>query len=231
MMRIVPAAQRRGNCAQRGSMSFDYRRLYDRLAPYYAAAMRVVPLWRGYTEAVLPFVARAEQVLEIGPGPGGLLGKLAAGRSLSVGIDLSHEMLRRAGSRLRCSGLPAHLAQADAVALPLLPCVFDAVVMTFAFSAMPQGEQVLCEVHRVLKPGGLLALVDAGLPSDGNRIGTWLAHLWTRFGDHLRDEASMVREVGFEVLVRKEFGAFRGIRLIVARKSTDDMLPEPSCTG
>jgi len=192
----------------------DYQRLYDRMAPFYAPAMRLLPVWRRYTEAVLPWLPGGERILEVGPGPGVLLARLVKRYALAVGFDLSPGMLRRA--QKRAAG--ASLVQGDAVVLPFAPNSFDAITMTFAFSAIPAGPTALRECHRVLRPTGVLALVDAGIPSDGNRPGRILARTWELFGDFMRDEAALMQQAGFEIIERREFGVFDGIRLVVGEK-------------
>jgi hypothetical protein len=62
-------------------------------------------------------------------------------------------------------------------------------------------------------------LVDACYPDNGNRIARGLGHLWELFGDQLRDEAGLMCQAGFDVIMRREFGAFNGIRLTVGRKA------------
>lgn len=200
----------------------DYQRLYDRMAPFYAPAMRLLPVWRRYSEEALPWLPAAGAILEIGPGPGVLLTRIARLHPHIFGFDLSRGMLRRAQRRLRRAGLPARLAQGDATHLPFASNSLDGIVMTFTFSAIPEGAVALCEMHRALRPDGVLVLVDAGVPSDGNRIGRGLARAWELFGDHMRDEAALMRQTGFEVVERREFGAFNSIRLVVGRKRAPD---------
>jgi ubiquinone/menaquinone biosynthesis C-methylase UbiE len=201
-----------------------YQRLYDRMAPFYAGAMRLLPVWRRYTEAALPFLwtlPAGSALLEIGPGPGVLLAQLAQRFRLAVGLDLSTGMLYQAQRRLGLAGLLALLVQGDAARLPFAPASFDAAVLTFVFSAIPDGLAALHEMARVLRPGGLLILVDAGLPGDGNLMGVALARAWELFGDFMRDEASLMAQAGLVVLERREFGAFDGVRLVVGRVRQD----------
>ncbi len=208
------------------SQLFNLNAFYDRLAPAYAAAMEVAPVWRRYTEAVLPHLPDSGAVLEVGPGPGLLLARLSARYPLAVGLDRSSGMLRQAGRRLIRSRLPVRLSRGDATILPIASGSFDAVAMTFALSAIPDGLAVVREIARVLRdpdpgrgrPGGVLVLVDAGYPGDGNLIGTCLARLWELFGDHMRDEADLMEEAGLEVITRREFGVGDSIRLVVGRK-------------
>ena len=201
-----------------------YQRLYDRMAPFYAGAMRLLPVWRRYIEAVWPWLwplPASSAVLEIGPGPGVLLAQLARRFDFVAGLDLSTGMLHRAQQRLNAAGLPARLVQGDAARLPFAAASFDAVVLTFAFSAFPDGLGAMREMARVLRPGGRVILVDAGLPSDDNRIGVALARAWELFGDFMRDEAGLMEQAGLVVIERREFGAFDGIRLVVGRVGQD----------
>jgi ubiquinone/menaquinone biosynthesis C-methylase UbiE len=193
----------------------DYRRLYDRLAPFYAPAMRLLPMWRAYTEAVLPWLPTDGSILEIGPGPGVLLRKLAAGHPVAAGFDLSPEMLRRAQQRLRRAGLPDRLVRGDIAHLPFAAGSFDGIALSFTFSAVPDGGAAMGEMARVLRRGGVIALVDACEPENGNRVALWLARQWERFGDFIRDESALMRAAGLEIVERREFGAFSSIRLTV----------------
>jgi ubiquinone/menaquinone biosynthesis C-methylase UbiE len=197
---------------------FDYQRFYDRLALIYGTAMRLIPVWRRYTEAALPWLPPTGAVLEIGPGPGLLLERLAGRYPLAVGLDLSPGMIRAAQSRLRRVNLLVRLIRGNATHLPFAADSFNGVATTFTFSAIPDGLSAMREIARVLRPAGTVALVDAGVPSDGNPIGTGLAKLWELFGDFMRDEAALMREAGLEVIERREFGAFNGIRVVVGRK-------------
>ena len=180
--------------------------------------MAMLPLWRRYTETALAYLPPEGDVLEVGPGPGVLLTSMARTHPLCVGVDLSRGMLRHARRRLQDHGLPAHVVQADAVALPIAAGVFDAVVMTFALSAIPDGHGALAEVARVLRPGGVVILVDACVPVRPNRPAIWLAGLWRRFGDHFRSEATLMCEAGLTVQASREFGAFHSIRVTVGKR-------------
>jgi ubiquinone/menaquinone biosynthesis C-methylase UbiE len=200
------------------SKLFSYQQFYDRLSPFYATALGLLPMWRRYTEEVLPWLPPTGDVLEIGPGPGLLLGQLAGRHRFAVGFDLSQGMLRQAQRRLRQSHRRTRLVRGDATHLPLASHSFDGIATTFAISAIPDGLAAMHEMARVLRVNGTLALVDAGYPSDGNAIGTALARLWEWGGDFMRDEATLMRQVGLEIVVRREFGAFNGMRLVVGRK-------------
>jgi malonyl-CoA O-methyltransferase len=80
-----------------------------------------------------------------------------------VGLDLTAAMLRRA-RRTATS-----LAQADMRWLPLASARFDLVVCGLAVGHVPVLEDVLREVARVLKPGGVAVYSD--MHPDGARRG------------------------------------------------------------
>lgn len=197
---------------------FNYERFYDWLSPVYGLGLRLLPMWRRYTEQVLPWLPPTGDILEIGPGPGMLLEQLAGRHPLAVGLDLSSGMLRQAQRRLERAHRRTRLVRGDAIHLPFVSDSLDGIATTFTFSALPDGLAAMREMARVLRPAGILSLVDAGYPSDSNRIGVALARLWELGGDFMRDEAALMDQAGLEVVIRREFGAFNHIRLVVGRK-------------
>lgn len=196
----------------------NYQRLYDYMAPFYAPAMRLLPMWLHYAQQVRPWLEQTQAILEIGPGPGVLHEQLARSHSFTVGLDLSSGMLRHARRRLLRQALPPRLIQGTVMQLPFGDDTFGGIVLTFVFSAIPDGSAALREMQRVLCPNGVLALVDACVPTNGGLMARGLGRLWQLFGDSLRDEAALMRAAGFAVIECKEFGAFHSIRLTVARK-------------
>ena len=202
--------------------TFNYQRFYDRFSGFYAPLVRLIPVWFAYSCRALERAPQHGRVLEIGPGPGLLLERAAQSRQYAclVGLDLSWGMLLQAQRRLQRAGVHSFLVQGDAVHLPFARHTFDGVVMSFVFGAIPDGLGALREVARVLRPGGVLSMVEAGVPSDGNIGGTLLAKLWTFFGDILRDEALLMQEAGLTVIHREEFGPFQSLRLVVGRKDS-----------
>jgi ubiquinone/menaquinone biosynthesis C-methylase UbiE len=89
-------------------------------------------------------------VLEIGIGTGRISIPLAAYVRSVFGVDISEQMLRvLLETRSESSVFPA---QSDATMLPFSDNTFDAVVATHVFHLIPNWEQALREVQRVLKP-------------------------------------------------------------------------------
>ena len=83
-----------------------------------------------------------------------------------TGCDFCHEMLlrgiRKTGERrLR---FPVNLLEADALALPFPDNSFDVVVSAFVLRNLADMRRGLDEMRRVLKPDGVLGVLDFGLP-------------------------------------------------------------------
>jgi arsenite methyltransferase len=106
-------------------------------------------------------LAPGERVLDVGVGPGLLLHDMA--RSLgeggrAAGVDQSEDMV--AMTRARCADLDCDVRVADATALPFDDGAFDAVTSTQVYEYVPDMATALLEVHRVLRPGGRVAILD-----------------------------------------------------------------------
>jgi ubiquinone/menaquinone biosynthesis C-methylase UbiE len=99
------------------------------------------------------------QVLEVAIGTGLNIGLYSPGIALT-GLDLSPGMLAIARHRAHELGRTVELQCGDAEALAFPDASFDTVVCTFSLCAIPDHEQALTEMVRVLRPGGLLLLAD-----------------------------------------------------------------------
>lgn len=111
-------------------------------------------------EALLKHLPRLEGrlILEVGCGTGNIALELAQRGARVVGLDLSAPMLaaaQRKGFRLR---IPLALVRARGEALPFAPQPFDGALSILALDFIPQREEVLAEMVRVVRPGGLVVL-------------------------------------------------------------------------
>ena len=102
-----------------------------------------------------------ERVLDIGCGTGlnlPLLSSAAREDGLVVGLDLSTDLLRQA----RRLSLPnVSLVCADACRPPFTG-PFDAVLLTYALTIIPEWQRALEQAFRLLKPDGRLVILDFG---------------------------------------------------------------------
>lgn len=99
------------------------------------------------------------QVLEVAIGTGLNIGLYPSGVALT-GIDLSPAMLAIARRRARELGRPVDLRCGNAETLQFPDASFDTVVCTFSLCGIPDYEQAVAEMVRVLRPGATLLLAD-----------------------------------------------------------------------
>lgn len=101
------------------------------------------------------------QVIDLGTGTGRILSLLAPVSERAEGLDLSHQMLTVARNNLQRGGVSnASVRYGDACAMPFEDASADLIVLHQLLHFIDQPERVLQEVHRVLAPGGKLAIVD-----------------------------------------------------------------------
>ena len=148
------------------------------------------------------------RTLEVAIGTGLNLPLYPAGITLT-GIDFSPAMLDIARRRAGELGAAADLREADAQALPFAGETFDTVVCTFSLCAIPDHRRALAEMHRVLRPGGLLLLADhvAGSARPTRAVQRLLEVVTVPLqGEHFpRRPLDQVNDLGFTVERRDRF--------------------------
>jgi len=209
-------------------LNFFNHVLYNSAAPVYAAMdWLTLGVWWRLVRRALDYVPNQQSVLEIAVGPGKLQAALARIANRCYGLDMSARMCALTQHRLRRAGLTGYLAQGDALALPYRANTFDVVVSTFAFSGFPSGPGAMHEMARITREGGRVVLVDIGLPSDHNPIGTFLAHLWERMGDCILDQRALMESAGLKNTTLVEYGPGRHIRVVVGIKPLSMKMSTP----
>jgi demethylmenaquinone methyltransferase/2-methoxy-6-polyprenyl-1,4-benzoquinol methylase len=105
------------------------------------------------------------RVLDVCCGTGDVLFHLADRASAQVlGADFCHPMLVSANRKAESRGREARLIEADALELPLADNSLDAISIAFGFRNLANYRGGLAEFHRVLKPGGVLAILEFSHP-------------------------------------------------------------------
>jgi len=84
-----------------------------------------------------------------------------------VGCDFCHPMLRVGARKIEGSARirPVSLIAADALELPFPGASFDVVVSAFVLRNLSDTDRGLREMRRVLRPGGIVGVLEFGLPT------------------------------------------------------------------
>ncbi|MBU4520147.1 MAG: bifunctional demethylmenaquinone methyltransferase/2-methoxy-6-polyprenyl-1,4-benzoquinol methylase UbiE [Gammaproteobacteria bacterium] len=143
------------------------RSVFDSVAPKYDVMNDLMSaglhrVWKRYTLTVAN-PQPGQQVLDIAGGTGDLSLAFAAkvgptGRV--VHTDINEAMLREGRNRLLDKGVVLPTMVCDAEKLPFANESFDFVSVAFGLRNMTHKELALAEMHRTLKPGGKLLVLE-----------------------------------------------------------------------
>lgn len=202
-----------GRCHPTGD---ELESLYERFPRLYAFCRDYV--FRDDTEKIATALwpaggpSEGDSLLELGCGPGFYSRRLAARfEHLQVtGIDRSKRQLRRARMRALASSLHnCTFEEGDALALDRTTSSVGAVVVSRLLIVLGEGDRVIEETHRVLKPGGRCFVAEprsairAAVPLHALRLRARLSELYGSRG--------IYREPGkISVMTSGEFGALMG---------------------
>jgi len=156
----------------------DARKLFAPLGPTYDHYARLLsfgqdPRWRAFLVSRIP--PEAHRVLDVATGTGAVALELVKRGHTVVGIDQSPEML--AVARARLPQVEFHEGKAEA--LPFADAEFHALTFTYLLRYVADPQATLYELARVVRPGGVVAMQEFGLPR-----GVWrpLWELYVRVG-------------------------------------------------
>ena len=163
-----------------------------------------------------------ERILDIGCGTGRFATRvLERFSACSVwGLDFCGGMLSQAREREQAAGGRFHLVQGDSERLPFADDSFDVITCSHSFHHYPRQDRVVADMHRVLRPGGRLLIID------GDRDRPWgflifnvIVVLMEGAVNHLTGKAfrDLYTRVGFDQVLQQRHTGFLPFLLTVGR--------------
>jgi ubiquinone/menaquinone biosynthesis C-methylase UbiE len=147
---------------------------YDQIATEYNQRYPSTQQWeRGQALLKLATGLQAKNILEVGSGTGYWLTLLSQNTSSVFGMDYSMGMLQQA----KKGPAPLKLSRGTALELPYRSASFDLLYCVDAIHHFVDHQAFTKEAHRVLKPGGALAVIGHDPHEEG--IGAW--YIYTYF--------------------------------------------------
>ncbi|MEX2263664.1 MAG: bifunctional demethylmenaquinone methyltransferase/2-methoxy-6-polyprenyl-1,4-benzoquinol methylase UbiE [Bryobacteraceae bacterium] len=165
------------------------RGMFGRVAARYDLANHLLSCnidryWRAHTVRRLKSVWQNPdaRVLDLCCGTADLLLALEKARppngSVVLGSDFCHPMLTRAARKIEDRRLLPRLVEADALQLPFAGSMLDGVAVAFGFRNLANYQKGLEEMRRILKPGGIAAILEFSQPP--HPAFAWLYNLYSR---------------------------------------------------
>ena len=154
-----------------GEKAEQIEEMFDNIAPEYdrfnyLASMNIDRIWRKRAiSALKPFAPR--KVLDIATGTGDLallIEKKLKPESI-IGCDISEGMMQVAREKCKKRGVTnIRFEREDCTALTYPSESFDAVTSSFGIRNFQELDKALCEMQRVLRKGGHLAILELSSP-------------------------------------------------------------------
>jgi demethylmenaquinone methyltransferase/2-methoxy-6-polyprenyl-1,4-benzoquinol methylase len=198
------------------------RRLFATIADRYDLITRLLSYgqdqrWKRRLVS-LAQVRDGDRVLDLASGTGDIAFAARARTGRVVGLDVTHRMMQLASGR----DARVPFVTADMLALPFGAARFDVVTTGYGLRNVPDLEQAIREIHRVLAPGGRLLSLDFNRP--GNPIvrgvyWTYLTLVGSGLGLVLHGDADTYRYIPESI--RNYPGAVAVARMLEQRGFTD----------
>lgn len=160
------------------------RKLFDNIAPDYDKLNHILSLnidkgWRKKAVKVIVDTKEPLQVLDVACGTGDFtieIAQKAAPGSRVSGIDLSEGMMKIGREKIKAAGVQADMVQGDCEDLSYGDGTFDRISVGFGVRNFEHLEIGLKQMHRVLKKGGKLVILELSVPK--NSILRWFYKLY-----------------------------------------------------
>jgi len=192
---------------------------FERVARFYDSFYFIVEAFTSRHRRELLRRVRGK-ILEIGVGTGSSFSDYPPLQQI-VGVDTSQEMLRRAEQKRSNYKGKIELRKEDVQNLSFKDEAFDTVFTSWVFCSVTDPAKGLSEVHRVLKKGGQLLMLEH-VRSNNKMLGRLmdiLNPLVSRLGvgNINRDTVQHLRQAGFEIEEERNV-AYDVVKAIVASK-------------
>jgi demethylmenaquinone methyltransferase/2-methoxy-6-polyprenyl-1,4-benzoquinol methylase len=153
------------------------RELFNSIAPTYDRLNHLLSMgldrrwWRRSATTFRATLARPEaHILDLCCGTGDMTAALLSLRQKNteppsepiIGLDFSPEMLTLARAKFPTTQI--RWVEGDAMALPYPDNTFDLITSAFGFRNLTNYAAALAEIHRVLRPGGSIGILEANQP-------------------------------------------------------------------
>jgi ubiquinone/menaquinone biosynthesis C-methylase UbiE len=138
-------------------------------------------------------------------------------------VEPDSAMLRYARERMKTARVPITLTQAPVEALPFADETFDSAVATLVFCSVTDPMHGLGEIRRVLKPGGILLLIEhvRARGAFAQRLQNVITPVTKRVAGNChwnRDTERSVINADFEIESRRDAGG--GVQRMVVVRAT-----------
>ena len=151
------------------------RRMFNRIAPKYDQLNRIISLGldRSWRKRALHLLApyAPQRVLDVATGTGDLAIEIIQTISSAkevVGVDISEEMMRVGQEKVHQAGLDKKISfeRQDCTAMTFEADSFDAATIAFGIRNFSDIPAAAAELHRVLRPGGVLIITELSVPTN-----------------------------------------------------------------
>ncbi len=150
------------------------RKLFDTIAPTYDFLNHLLSLRRDFywrKMAVRELKGIGGWILDIATGTGDVAIEMIQQNGYQkkvFGLDFSEPMIKRARQKILKKGLfqSIALSRGDAIDLPFRENTFSASIIAFGLRNIPNKEQALSEMIRVIKMGGKVIVLEFTFPRD-----------------------------------------------------------------
>jgi ubiquinone/menaquinone biosynthesis C-methylase UbiE len=151
-------------------MGYDKRQATDEFARWSESYDRCVLQWLLFGPSHRALIRRMKavagdrpiRVLDVGCGTGVFASRVRAALPAARvwGVDLVPDMLQKGAPRWQRHAGDVQPVQGDSERLPFADDAFDFVTCANSFHHYPHQDRAVLEMHRVLRPGGRLLVID-----------------------------------------------------------------------